>query len=88
MEILVGIAVAIAGMIWAFFRGKQSERSRGRQEEIDGIDGQVTDVEGELEAVEDQLTDNQARDLTPDEAIRILRERYGWGANSVDDHAP
>jgi hypothetical protein len=86
MEILVIALVAIVGLILGFVRGQQSERSKARRKELDGIDDQITDVGGQIEEIEDEIRDSQARDLTPEEAIRILRTRHGWGP--TDDHAP
>lgn len=90
MEILIGIALAIAGMLWAFFRGKGSQKRSDLKNDVD--EGREENeaaqggVEEEIDAIDDRLDDNQARDMSSEEAIRILRERHGW--DPIDDHAP
>ena len=90
MEILIGVGLAIAGMIWAFFRGRGSQKRSDVKDDV--LEGREVneilqdDVEKTLDEIDDQLKDNQARDLEPEEDARILRDRHGWGP--TDDHAP
>ena len=89
MEILVVIAMAILATIVAFFKGKEKGARDGFwdavdehlakiDEEVEQGNEDIREKEGEIDEIDDELRDNQARDISPEEAIRILRERYGW----------
>jgi preprotein translocase subunit YajC len=82
MELLVVAVLAVAGMIWAFLRGKDTqkrddmqgevERKRKRDDEILG------GAQGKIDEIDQRIEDGEDEEITVDDAINILRDRYGW----------
>jgi len=90
MEILVGVGLAIIGMIWAFFRGKGSQKRTDlkdkvekTREEIDEetaeADKKIEEAEAKVADVDDRLAENETREVSDDEAVDLLSDHYGWG---------
>lgn len=97
METLIIVGLAILGIVFAFFKGKSSaeidafwasieEERKIRESQREATDAEIRAREQELEEIDDRMEDNQGRELTPEETIRVLRGRHGWGP--TDDTAP
>ena len=86
IEVLIGVVLAIGGMIWAFFRGKDTQRredfegevERGREANEDAQQG----AQDRIDEIDERIEENENRDIPTDESIDILRDRHGWGEPS------
>ena len=88
IEVIFGAVLAVLGFIFLStrkrnkkadalgdrideFRERVETETRERDERIDG-------ALADLEEIDESLEDNQARDLSIEDAITALRARYGW----------
>ena len=98
-EILLVVMAVIAGIFG--FGWMQDKKKKRDQEVVDGkvddlhdqqdrhdeeVDRREEEITDRLEEIEEEIN-KPPEDLTPDEAIAILRDRYGW-PDPDGDHAP